>query len=265
MKRYACAVEYIGSDYQGWQVQDSVKTVQAEVEEALTKVANKQTFVHCAGRTDSGVHSLGQVVHFDTLVYREKHEWVRGANANLPRDIRILWCVDTTSDFHARYSAIARKYTYIIHNNHIRSAVFDGKLTWIPFFLDHSLMQQASKYWLGEKDFAAFRAQGCQAKTSKRNIFEIQVSRKRDIIVITVEANGFLQKMVRNLVGTLIEIGCKKKNIEWARFILNSKDRSLAGVTAPPDGLYLTQVKYPAKFMLPSEEHSFTEFFIENS
>ena len=211
MKRLVCAIEYMGQGYQGWQSQRGVRTVQSEVESALTRVANENISVQCAGRTDSGVHSFGQVIHFDTTVSRENYAWVRGVNSYLPSDIRLRWCTEVAKDFHARYSAIARKYTYLIHNNHIRSAVFDGRLTWIPFALDHNLMQDASAYWIGDNDFAAFQSKGCQSKTSKRTIFEIKIKRKHDIIMISVEANSFLQKMVRNLVGTLIEIGSKRK------------------------------------------------------
>ena len=262
MKRFVCAIEYMGLGYQGWQSQKGMRTVQSEVELALAKVANEKISVHCAGRTDSGVHSLGQVIHFDTTVSRESFAWVRGVNSYLPRDIRFLWCAETADDFHARYSAVARKYAYFIYNNHIRSAVFDGRLTWIPFALDQNLMRDASTYWVGNKDFAAFQAKGCQSKTSKRTIFEIKVERKRDIIMITVEANSFLQKMVRNLVGTLIEIGAKRRKIDWAKSVLKSRDRSFAGATAPSDGLYLSQVKYPPKFRLPFEDHSFINYFI---
>ena len=264
MKRFVCAIEYMGQGYQGWQSQKGARTVQSQVELALAKVANENITVHCAGRTDSGVHSFGQVIHFDTVVSRESFAWVRGVNSYLPRDIRFRWCAEIANDFHARYSAIARKYTYFIYNNHIRSAIFDGRLTWIPFTLDQNLMRDASTCWLGNNDFAAFQAKGCQSKTSKRTIFEIKVERKRDIITITVEANSFLQKMVRNLVGTLIEIGAKRKKIDWAEFVLKSKDRSFAGATAPSDGLYLSQVKYPDKFGLPFDEHSFMNYFIED-
>lgn len=264
MKRLVCAIEYMGQGYQGWQTQRGVRTVQSEVELALTRVANENISVQCAGRTDSGVHSFGQVIHFDTTVSRENFAWVRGVNSYLPRDIRVRWCTETVKDFHARYSAIARKYTYFIHNNHIRSAVFDGRLTWIPFTLDQNLMRDASTYWIGNNDFAAFQSKGCQSKTSKRTIFEIKIERKHDIIVISVEANSFLQKMVRNLVGTLIEIGSKRKNTDWAEFVLKSRNRSFAGATAPSDGLYLSQVKYPAKFILPFDDDSFINYFIKD-
>lgn len=264
MKRLVCAIEYMGQRYQGWQSQSDGKTVQSEVELALTRVANENISVQCAGRTDSGVHSLGQVIHFDTTVSRENHAWVRGANSYLPRDIRLRWCAEVAKDFHARYSAISRKYTYLIHNNRIPSAVFYGRLTWIPFTLDHNLMRDASTYWIGDNDFAAFQSKGCQSKTTKRTIFEIKIERKRDIIVISVEANSFLQKMVRNLVGTLIEIGAKRKKIDWAEFVLNSRNRSFAGATAPSDGLYLSQVKYPTKFILPFDDDSFINYFIED-
>ena len=262
MKRFACCVEYNGKEYQGWQCQNGMKTVQAEIEEALSRVASHKTTVHCAGRTDSGVHSLGQVIHFDSKADRKNYEWVGGVNSFLPKDIRMRWCQETKIHFHARYSALTRRYSYYIHNNRIRTAIFDGRLAWVPFSLDHTLMQRASQFWLGEKDFAAFRAKGCQAKTSKRNIFEIRIARKSDIIVISIEANSFLQKMVRNLVGTLIEIGAKRKKVEWAKFVLNSRDRNFAGATAPPEGLYLTQVKYPVEFMMPNEDDCFTKYFL---
>jgi tRNA pseudouridine38-40 synthase len=225
--------------------------VQAQLEQALARIADHAVSVTCAGRTDSGVHALGQVVHFDGHASRQPIAWVNGTNRYLPPDIRVLWAQQQTDQFHARYSAIARRYQYIIYNHAVRPALLRHRVTWFAGRLNEHAMTQAATFLIGEHDFSAFRGADCQAKTTSRRLDCLQITRQGDFIAITVQANAFLHHMVRNLVGVLVEIGRDKRPPLWAQQVLLGRERRLAGITAPAQGLYLTEVVYPEVWAIP--------------
>ena len=250
--RIAAGIEYDGSNFCGWQLQkDAVRTVQGAVETALGKVANHQVRVTCAGRTDTGVHATEQVIHFDTDVERDERAWVFGTNANLPKDVVVLWAKPVSEDFHARFSAERRAYRYVIFTREVRPTFLAYRVTWHYRPLDVERMQAAGNYLLGEHDFSSYRAVACQAKSPVRTLHKLHVTAQGPFIFIDVEANAFLHHMVRNIAGVLMAIGEGEKPVEWSREVLHAKDRALGGVTAPPYGLYLTKVGYPEKFAIP--------------
>ena len=251
--RIATAIEYNGAGFSGWQSQDSDRNVQDCVEAALGRVADHPVRVHCAGRTDAGVHALQQVVHFDTGSARETHAWVLGGNVNLPQDVRILWAAVVDADFHARFSATGRHYRYLILNRNTAPAVYHRLVTWECRPLDADRMREAAGALLGEHDFTSYRAVACQAKSPVRELRRLEVRRHGDFISIEAGANAFLHHMVRNIAGVLMEIGMGKQEPGWAREVLEARDRTAGGVTAPADGLYLTDVDYPPGFTLPKQ------------
>ncbi|MBU6950809.1 tRNA pseudouridine(38-40) synthase TruA [Hahella sp. HN01] len=251
--RVALVLGYDGSRYHGWQAQNSgVPSVQAEVEAALSKVADHPVSVVCAGRTDAGVHAVNQVVHFETKAQRSPYSWAMGVNHFLPADVSVSWAGAVSEDFHARYTATSRSYRYIIYNHPIRPAWLNSNVTWNYRPLDVESMAAAGAHLIGENDFSAFRGSDCQSKTPFRNLTRLEVSKVGDMVVIEVEANAFLHHMVRNISGTLMAVGTGKKPPDWVADVLASKKRSKAGVTAPPFGLYLTSVTYPEEFAIPS-------------
>jgi len=250
--RIALGIEYDGSDFAGWQLQEGeVRTVQGSVERALSQVADHTVRVICAGRTDAGVHATAQVVHFDTEAERGMRSWVYGANANLPKSVSVQWAQSVPEEFHARFSAVRRRYRYVILNREVRPSFLDCRVVWEFRPLNESLMQKAAQALVGEHDFSAYRAVACQAKSPVRHLYELSVSRDRDLIILDLEANAFLHHMVRNIAGVLMDIGAGKQPPSWAREVLESRDRTLGGITAPPHGLYLTAVRYPERFALP--------------
>ena len=249
--RIALGVEYDGSAYYGWQRQQSVITVQQKLEEGLSKIANHPVSVTCAGRTDAGVHATGQVVHFDTDSVRHRSAWTLGINRFLPENISVRWSKITTDDFHARFSATARRYRYIIYNNTMRSSILARGVTTFFAPLDHELMHQAAQDLVGRQDFSAFRAVNCQANTPIRELSHIRVERMGDYVIVDVQANAFLHHMVRNITGSLLLIGCGEQPVDWIKTLLEGKDRTQAGATAKPNGLYLVDVSYPSHFDLP--------------
>lgn len=252
MKRIAIGLEYNGTNYYGWQRQENLVTLQGCVEAALSAVANHPVAVICAGRTDAGVHAFGQVIHFDSDALRSMDNWILGGNAHLPGAIAIRWAKLVDDSFHARYSALSRSYRYIIYNHPIRSAIYEQTATWWHQPLDEVAMQSAANYWLGEHDFTSFRSVNCQAKTAVRCIHTFTVQRENEFIILHVKANAFLHHMVRNMVGVLLAIGEGKKSICWAEEALLAHDRRKAGITAPPNGLYLEKVEYSEGFQIPS-------------
>ena len=251
MPRIALGVHYDGSAYYGWQIQDSLSTVQQQVERALSAVADQPIVVVCAGRTDAGVHASGQVLHFDTMACRSNHAWIFGVNGNLPDDISIIWAKEVDEHFHARYRAFARRYRYVIYNHKIRPAILRNEISWYPRPLDEKRMQVAAQFLLGEHDFCSFQGAGCQSKTSMRTVFQIEIFRIRRMVVIEVQANAFLLRMMRNIVGVLVAIGSGEKEPKWAESVLKARDRQQGGMTVSPNGLYLVEVSYPAEFELP--------------
>jgi len=249
--RVAAGVEYCGADFYGWQKQSGQRTIQGCVESALSGVADHLVQVQCAGRTDAGVHAVQQVIHFDTTSKREPHSWVLGTNSNLPADIRITWVKPVEQAFHARFSAKARKYKYIILNRPVSTALYHRRLSWEYRHLDESRMALAAADLIGQHDFTSYRAASCQAKSPVRTINKLDVSRDGDLILIDVEANAFLQHMVRNIAGVLMMIGTGKEQIGWAKQVLMATDRTVGGITAPADGLYLVNVYYDISFSIP--------------
>ncbi len=246
--RIALRVEYDGSQFHGFQSQPALRTVQQTLELALSRVADHEVGVVCAGRTDTGVHATNQMIHMDCTAERTIRSWIHGANTFLPKDVRVTWGRDMPDEFHARYSALSRRYRYVIYNASIRPALFRGQVTWQYRPLDHRLMQQAATYLLGEHDFTSFRALECQSKTPMRNVHRLDVTRMGDFIIIDITANAFLHHMVRNMVGVLGLVGQGRKPPAWVEEILLARDRKLGAETAPPYGLYLVGVEYPALF-----------------
>lgn len=249
--KIALGIEYDGSRYFGWQKQESVVSVQQKLEQALSIVANAPCEVFCAGRTDAGVHATGQVIHFETEANRPLQSWCLGGNAHLPTDIAIKWAVTVDPEFHARFSATARRYRYIIYNKQLRSAILPQGISHYYLPLDHHSMHIAAQALLGEHDFSSFRASKCQSHTPWRNIHHLNVYRQQDFVIIDIQANAFVHHMVRNIVGSLIEVGTGNKPIEWIAWLLAQQDRRIAAPTAKAEGLYLVDVHYPAHFNIP--------------
>lgn len=251
--RIALGVEYRGARYHGFQRQRSgVPSVQGALEKALAKVAGGvPVTIVCAGRTDAQVHASGQVVHFDTPVVRSMHAWIMGANMNLPPDISVAWASEMPAHFHARFSAVARRYRYVIYNDQIRPAHMAEEVTWNHRPLDVERMRQAARALVGTHDFSAFRASQCQAKSPVKTIHHLQLIEHGRLIVLDIRANAFLHHMVRNIAGVLMTIGAGERPVEWAQEVLEGRLRSNGGVTAHPYGLYLVQVEYPDEFVLP--------------
>ncbi len=254
-ERLAMGVEYDGGGFHGWQTQrPGVRTVQDCVEAALSRVADHPVKVHCSGRTDTGVHAEGQVIHFDTRASRPRRSWVLGGNTFLPPDICIRWARPVCTDFHARFSAQGRHYRYDILNRPTRPALGRGRVVWVHRPLDAERMHRAGQVLVGRHDFSSYRALGCQAKSPVREVFYLRVTRAGERIRLEIGANGFLHHMVRNIAGVLIAIGKGEHPVGWAAEVLALRDRTLGGVTAPPQGLSLVRVDYPARFGLPEAE-----------
>lgn len=244
--KFALVIEYDGSGFSGWQMQKhGTRTVQECVEIALSSVANQSVQVVCAGRTDTGVHATGQVVHFECDSPRQEKAWVLGVNTHLPDDVCSVWAKPVADDFSARFSATARQYRYIILNRPSRPAVLNKKVTWKYGAFNVEAMHQAAQALLGKQDFTSFRSSACQAEHAMRHVNWVKVSREGDFIYIDIEANAFLHHMVRNIAGSLIMIGQGVKPVSWMSDLMNCKDRTQAGPTAPADGLYLVKVTYP--------------------
>ena len=249
--RIALGVEYDGSPFFGWQSQPDGHTVQDALQAALGGIAGEPVAIIAAGRTDTGVHALEQVVHFDTGVERPLSAWVRGANALLPKSIAVLWAHPVPEEFHARFSAHARSYRYLLINRPVRSAVQYGKVGWFHAPLDVAAMQAAARLLLGEHDFSAFRSSQCQAKSPVKTLAQLDINQHGDTIVFELTAGAFLHHMVRNIVGCLVYIGKGKYPPEWIGEVLAGRERSLAAPTFAPDGLYLSRIKYDDKWSLP--------------
>jgi len=250
--RIAIGIEYDGTAYNGWQRQRTGLGVQQVLEQALSEVADETVELMCAGRTDTGVHAIGQVAHFDTTAERSDRGWLLGANSNLPDDVNVTWARPVGDVFHARFSAVTRSYHYRILNRLVRSALDRQRSWWVYDDLDHERMHTAAQALLGKHDFSAFRAAGCQASTAVREISSISVQREGDWILLDVTANAFLQHMVRNIAGTLAAVGSGEEDVAWLSAVLESKDRTQGGIAAPPHGLTLVGVQYPEEFNIPA-------------
>lgn len=260
--RIALGIEYDGTAYVGWQRQHSGPGIQASVEAALAAVADEPVEAVCAGRTDTGVHATGQVVHFDTRAARSSRGWLLGINANLPADVNATWATPVADDFHARFSALSRTYRYLILNRLVRSALFRHRAWWVHESLDVGAMQAAADHLLGEHDFSAFRASGCQAATATRHILSMAVRRSGPWVSLTVTANAFLQHMVRNITGSLVAVGRGDRPPGWVGEVLRSGDRRNAGAAAPAHGLTLAAVSYPDRFGVPAADADTSEIYV---
>lgn len=249
--RYALGIEYDGSKYYGWQRQKSVVSVQQTLEQALTKIADEPIEVICAGRTDTGVNATNQVIHFETTKQRKDVAWTLGVNTNLPKDIAVTWVKAVNDDFHARFSATARRYRYIIYNNPLRSAILSHGLSFCHYPLDENLMNIAAQYLVGKHDFTSFRTVHCQSHSPIRTLYHCNVTRHGDYLLLDVKGNAFLHHMVRNIAGSLMKVGQGLKPVQWIEEVLLAKNRCLAGITAPSAGLYFVGVDYPEEFNLP--------------
>ena len=258
--RIALGIEYRGTRYCGWQSQLTGCAVQDHLERSLEKFLGKKVSTTCAGRTDSGVHAMGQVVHLDSQVERDDVSWVRGTNTNLPGDIRVIWAKPVAANFHARFSASARSYRYLLLNDAVESATFNGLAGWFHGALDVDKMREAADLLVGEHDFSSFRSAECQAKSPVRLMLEagvtsvasgVRIGETRGLVVLAFRANAFLHHMVRNIVGELVYVGAGRRNLAEFRQVLAARDRSRAAPTFAPDGLYLCCVDYPAAFQLP--------------
>jgi len=255
--RYALGIEYDGAAFFGWQRQSHASSVQQSLEKALGIVANHPVTVICAGRTDSGVHARGQVVHFDSPAERSDRQWILGINSNLPDAVRVLWIRAVDDSFHARFGAYSRSYQYRILNRWVRPAIGFSYLGWCRDPLDERLMHEAAQVLQGRHDFSAFRSAGCSAQHATREVTDISVTRKDEIVIIDITANAFLYHMVRNIVGSLINVGQGEKSIQWFADVFAGQDRKLAGVTAESRGLCFISVRYDAKYKLPGKQDPF--------
>jgi tRNA pseudouridine38-40 synthase len=250
--RIALGIEYDGSAFRGWQRQQTgVRSVQACLEAALSRVADETIEVVCAGRTDAGVHATAQVVHFDTVAVRPERAWLLGTNTELPGDVRVLWRREMAEDFHARYSARARRYRYVILNRRVGSALERHRVGWEYRPLELAPMRAATRHLIGEHDFSSFRAAQCQANHAIRAVESLEVSQSGEYFFVDIVANAFLHHMVRNIVGVLLAIGRGEQAPDWTRELLERRDRTLAAATAPASGLYLVGVRYPEQHGIP--------------
>jgi tRNA pseudouridine38-40 synthase len=251
LRRLAVGVEYDGTRYAGWQSQPGLQTIQESVQRALSAVADHPVSAVAAGRTDAAVHATGQVVHFDTSADRPLRGWVLGANTHLPADIALNWAIDVDRDFHARYTALARSYRYCLLQRATRPALLRDRVCWVRAALDVAAMHEAAQALAGEHDFSSFRAVECQSPTPMRHIDAIVVSGDGALVTIEITANAFLHHMVRNIAGSLMQVGEGRRSPNWIGQILAARDRSRAGITAPAAGLYLWKVRYPASLQVP--------------
>jgi tRNA pseudouridine38-40 synthase len=250
--RLALSLEYDGSQYWGWQRQSTASSVQAAVEQALSRVAAEPLRVFCAGRTDRGVHATTQVIHFDTNSQRVDRAWIVGGNSYLPKNIRLHWVQAVPTDFHARFSAYSRRYCYVLQVSPISPAILAPYVSWrYGDDLNEAAMVEACALLLGQHNFSSFRAAECQAKTPIRTVNMCSLYKQDKFFVFEIEADGFLHHMVRNIMGVLIDIGLGKQPVSWMSEVLTACDRRVAAMTAPANGLYLTHIGYPQHFCLP--------------
>ncbi|HSD41864.1 MAG TPA: tRNA pseudouridine(38-40) synthase TruA [Burkholderiales bacterium] len=250
--RIALGIAYDGRPFDGWQSQPTGDAVQDRLEAALAEIAGVPVRVTAAGRTDAGVHAIGQVAHFDVATERPESAWMRGTNAHLPEGIAVQWAREVDDEFHARFSAVSRSYTYVLYNHPVRPAVFAGKVGWFHLPLDVAVMRTAAACLAGEHDFSAFRSSECQAKTPVKMLHRMEIRRRGDYVIFELTADAFLHHMVRNLVGCLVHVGKGAQPPDWLKGVLEGRDRARAAPTFPADGLYLTAVAYHERWNLPA-------------
>jgi tRNA pseudouridine38-40 synthase len=253
--RIALGLEYEGTGFAGWQTQPAaanVQTVQDVLEAALSQIAGAPVQVLCSGRTDAGVHALQQIIHFDTDAVRPDQAWVRGLNSLLPKSVAVLWVLHVDDGFHARHSALERRYTYVLLSNPVRPSRLRHQVGWVHRSLDLKRMQSAAALLVGEHDFSSFRASQCQAKGPVRRVSELTVSQQGGYFHCAFQANGFLHHMVRNIVGALVYVGMGRWSIEQFKAVFEARDRTLGAPTFAPDGLYFCGATYPASMNIPT-------------
>jgi tRNA pseudouridine38-40 synthase len=258
--RIAIGVEYDGSQFHGWQSQPVLQTVQDTLEHAMTKIAAERVTMIAAGRTDTGVHALGQVAHFDTQAARPQQAWIRGVNSHLPPAVAVRWAQEVDREFHARHSAISRRYRYVLFNHPVRPALLSGRVGWYHRPLDVDAMSQAAQHLIGEHDFSSLRSSQCQAKSPIKTLHEALVSRHGDYVLFDFHGGGFLHHMVRNILGSLLWVGQGKESPEWIGRILAARDRTLAAPTFAADGLYFIGAEYDQHWQLPQVRRIMTPF-----
>ena len=242
--RYAASVEYEGTDFCGWQRQSSVKSIQEEIEKAISEIIQTSIEIQGAGRTDAGVHALGQVFHFDTNVNRPINSIIKGTNSFLPDSIRIKWIRKVSDDFHARFSATSREYQYLLNSAPINSSIWANHCGWTFYELNYELLKMASKKFKGRHDFSAFRSSECQAKSPIRTIKAIKVKQFNSFYLFSISGDGFLHHQIRNMIATIINVGRNEMDLDYIDILFKKKDRSLTPATFSPNGLYLTNIKY---------------------
>ncbi|TDJ45478.1 MAG: tRNA pseudouridine(38-40) synthase TruA [Gammaproteobacteria bacterium] len=258
--RIALGLEYDGTDFVGWQSQRDGRSVQDLLTVAIATVADHPVTVFGSGRTDAGVHAAQQIAHFDTAASREPRQWLLGINSRLPADIAVQWVKEVKPEFDARRSALWRRYRYLLRLRGTRSALSRRRAWWLHDSMDCGAMSAAGAAWLGENDFSAFRAAGCRSSTPMRRLISVGIHRRESLIALEFTANAFLQHMVRNLVGVLVEIGTGRAAQSWAAEVLAGRDRTQGGMAAPAQGLTLIEVAYPEHFDLPARPDNDADF-----
>ncbi len=250
--RYAASVEYEGTNFFGWQRQSTVNSIQEEIENSISQITQTDIKIQGAGRTDAGVHALGQVFHFDTDIDRPIKSLTKGVNSFLPDSVRIKWVKKVPDDFHARFSATAREYQYLLNNASINSSIWSKHCGWTFYELDPTLLKNASMKFEGRHDFSAFRSSECQAKSPIRTIKNIRVEKFNNFYLFTINGDGFLHNQIRNMIATIIDVAKKEMSIDYINTLFQKKDRSLAPATFSPNGLYLTNIKYDKVWGFPN-------------
>ena len=256
--RHVLALEYDGRDFCGFQSQKSMCGVQDALERALAAIAGSPVRVAAAGRTDAGVHATSQIVHFDAPVARPSTAWVRGVNAHLPASAAVLWCAPVAADFHARFAATARHYTYLLLDRPTRPALMHGRAGWFHAPLDVAAMREGARLLVGTHDFSSFRAAECQAKSPVKTLARLDVARDGPFVRFDFSADAFLHHMVRNIVGALVDVGASRRSVAWLADVLAAADRTRGGATFAADGLHFTGADYDARFALPSTRRAVT-------
>ena len=258
--RISCSVAYNGYSFSGWQKQPDVITVQGLIENALFEIVNERIKTYASGRTDSGVHALGQIFHFDTSKKRPMYAWVKGINAFLPESIKVNWAKQVDESFHARHSVIEREYQYLLLNNSNNFAPFHSNIGWTYHKLNIDLIQPACLKFIGKHDFSAFRSSECQAKSPVRTIRNFQHERFGKFNLFTIAADGFLHHQIRNMIATIIHIAKGADQLEFIDELLIKKNRMYAPATFMPNGLYLANIKYDIKWKFPTKQNKVNIF-----